>query len=462
MEDNNGIDVLVAGAGAAGCAAALAAAQAGRSVLLVDKSRYHLTASNTAMSTAMIPAAGSRWQAAAGIVDSPEVFLDDIRRKTRGTADPVLAQALAQVAPTLVAWLADDCGVPLELVTEFSYPGHSVTRCHAVADRAGATLLNYLMQAVRNQPLISLLVPARLADVIVTDGAVTGGIIVSPDGQREEVPARAVILATSGFAANADLVARHLPEIAGAVHHGSEDSTGDALSIGERLGADTAFLDAYQGHGSLAVPHRVLVTWATVMHGGVLVNTDGQRFGDETVGYSEFGARVHAQPGHTAWVVFDERIHEAVLPFRDYQDCLRAGAIRRAADVDELAALIGCPAAELANTLARAHDAATGQQPDPWGRTRWAGPIAAPYVAVRVAGALFHTQGGLRVNGNGQVLRAGEPIPGLYAAGGAAQGISGHGSAGYLAGNGLLPALGLGYLAANHVSAQLSQTEGPQ
>jgi fumarate reductase flavoprotein subunit len=71
---------------------------------------------------------------------------------------------------------------------------------------------------------------------------------------------------------------------------------------------------------------------------------------------------------------------------------------------------------------------------------------------VKVTGALFHTQGGLLVDGHARVLRDGRPIPGLYAAGGAAAGISGHGADGYLAGNGLLSALGLGYLAGRHLA----------
>jgi Predicted oxidoreductase len=70
---------------------------------------------------------------------------------------------------------------------------------------------------------------------------------------------------------------------------------------------------------------------------------------------------------------------------------------------------------------------------------------------VRVFPALFHTQGGLRVDAHARVLRTdGSCIDGLYASGGAAMGISGHGPGGYLAGNGLLPALGLALLAAEH------------
>ena len=67
-----------------------------------------------------------------------------------------------------------------------------------------------------------------------------------------------------------------------------------------------------------------------------------------------------------------------------------------------------------------------------------------------MTGALFHTQGGLCVDEHARVLAGGRPVPGLYAAGGAAAGISGHGADGYLAGNGLLSALGLGYLAGHH------------
>jgi fumarate reductase flavoprotein subunit len=81
-------------------------------------------------------------------------------------------------------------------------------------------------------------------------------------------------------------------------------------------------------------------------------------------------------------------------------------------------------------------------------------PLSPPFAAVRVVPALFHTQGGLVVDGHARVLRPDRTaIPGLYASGGAAEGISGHGAAGYLAGNGLLPALGLAFLAAEHAAA---------
>ncbi|WDZ83271.1 FAD-dependent oxidoreductase [Micromonospora cathayae] len=447
-------DVLVAGAGAAGLAAALAAARPGRTVVLAEARETFRQGSNTAMSTSMIPAAGSRWQRAAGVEDSPGRFLADIRAKTHDTADPVVAGALTTVAPELVTWLADDCGVPLDLVTDFRYPGHSALRCHSVPDRSGATLHRALLDAAADRDDLHLVVPARLVDVRTDDaGAVRGAVLERPDGSREELSTPVVVLATNGFAADAELVRRYLPEIADGVYHGGEASRGDALRLAERLGLDTGHLDAYQGHGSLAVPDAILLTWATVMHGGFLVDVTGRRFGDETVGYSEYAVPVLSRPGGRAWVVYDRRVHDACRAFKDYQDVLAAGAVRWADDVEALATVLGAPADVLAATLADADAAATGAAPDAFGRTTWGGPLRPPYAAVRVTGALFHTQGGLRVDRHARVLRGGQPVPGLYAAGGAAVGISGHGADGYLAGNGLLAALGLGYLAGRHATS---------
>ena len=139
MSESN-FDVLVAGAGAAGIAAALAASDRGSEVVVVEAKETFRLGSNTAMSTAMVPAGGSRWQREAGIDDSPERFYSDIMTKTKTAADPVVARALTRLAPDLVAWMADGVGVPFELVTDFQYPGHSRDRCLAVADRAGSTL----------------------------------------------------------------------------------------------------------------------------------------------------------------------------------------------------------------------------------------------------------------------------------------------------------------------------------
>ncbi|NOY55396.1 MAG: FAD-binding protein [Actinobacteria bacterium] len=451
MSPSVDVDVVVAGAGAAGLAASLAAAEAGKSVALLEAKETFRFGSNTSMSTAMVPAAGSRWQAAAGIDDSPERFYDDIMRKTKGSADPIVARALTNVAPELVVWMADNLEVPLSLVTDFHYPGHSRDRCHAVPDRAGRTLHRHLLEAVKCSEEITVIVPMRVTGVQLEAGALASVEAETPDGGHEVIRTGSLVLATNGFGAVPELVHRFIPEIESGLYFGGDGSTGDALSIGAMVGADTACLDAYQGHGSVATPHGVLVTWAVVMHGGFLVNALGRRFGNEPTGYSEYAVQVLRQPGGEAWVIFDGRIDRACRVFKDYDDLLEVGAVRWAEDVGALAEVIDVDAAVLGATIAEADKASRGRVKDPFGRTDWEAPLEAPFAAVKVTGALFHTQGGLRVDDNARVLRGGSPIHGLYAAGGAAVGISGHGAEGYLAGNGLLSALGLGYLAGRSV-----------
>ncbi|GEP28573.1 FAD-binding protein [Cryobacterium levicorallinum] len=450
--DEDTVDLVVAGGGG-GLVAAIRAAQHGLSVLVIDASEHFLSANNTAMSTAMIPGAGSRWQSEAGIADSADTFYADIVAKTKGQADENLARALAEVSGPLVEWLADEVGLPMSLVTDFPYPGHSQLRCHTVPGRAGAVLLKHLAEAAQSSPRIDFFVPARLIDVIMTDGTVSAVVVDTPAG-LETIHTRAVLLATNGFGADAELVGRYLPEIAGAVYYGSDESTGTALQIGARLGAATAYLDAYQGHAALAMPSATLAGWATVMHGGFLVNEAGARFGNETSGYSEYAQESLRHANGRAWIILDRRIHEACLSFQDYQDTVNLNGIRWATAAAELAELVNIDSAGLTQTLAETREYAAARAADAFGRTLWEAPLNGELAAIFVQPALFHTQGGLRVDGQGRVLRdTGDAITGLYASGGAAMGISGHGAAGYLAGNGLLPALGLAYLAAEHLHA---------
>ncbi|MDH3295209.1 MAG: FAD-binding protein [Acidimicrobiia bacterium] len=450
-------DVVVAGAGAAGLAAAIRAADGGATVALLEASATFRQGSNTSMSTSMIPVADSRWQQAKGITDdSNDLLYDDIMHKTRGQADPAVAKALVEVGRELADFLAEDCDIPLELADDVSFPGHSRRRHLCVHDRAGRTLHRHLLEAADKRENITMVMPWRVTGLtpVTLDSGGDGWVVTaeSPDGTVQKIVAGAVVLATNGFGANTEMVARHIPEVAEGLYFGGDHSLGDAIRIGETLGADTAFLDSYQGHGSVATPHGVLLTWTTVMNGAFLVNVNGERFGDESTGYSEYAVQVIAQPGATAWVVYDQAIHERALPFADYQQLIEADGIRWVDDTAGLAGVIGCEEAAIAATLGLTEQYAEGTATDPLGRTSWPRPLQPPYAAVKVSGALFHTQGGLAIDGRANVLSDGRPMPGLYAAGGAAAGISGHGATGYLSGNGLLSALGLGYLAGKAIT----------
>jgi fumarate reductase flavoprotein subunit len=389
------------------------------------------------------------------VIDSPALLAADIRRKNHGAADPAIVDAVAAASGPAVEWLADRHGVPFELLTGFLYPGFSVERMHTVPEKTGAALMAHLLRAASTAG-VDILCDARVTDLCATrDGRVTGARFVRPDGTAETVGCDALVLACSGFGGNAALVARHIPELAGVDYFGHAGNRGDAVEWGAALGAKLADMTAYQGHGSVATPHGVLITWALMMEGGIQVNAGGERFSNEHDGYSEQCVRVLAQPGRAAWNVYDARLHQLALTFPDYRDAEAAGAIRRAEDLPALARIIGAPAEALERTLADCAAFAERRAADPFGRDFAAKPkLAPPWFAVKVTGALFHTQGGLEIDAAARVLRAdGSPLPNLFAGGGAARGLSGAHVWGYLSGNGLLSAVTLGRLAGASAAA---------
>jgi fumarate reductase flavoprotein subunit len=142
------------------------------------------------------------------------------------------------------------------------------------------------------------------------------------------------------------------PEITGAVWFGHDGNRGDALDWGEALGAESLHLGAYQGHGNVAHPEGILITWAVITEGGIQVNTDGDRFWDESQGYSEAARAVLAQPGGIAWAIFDTRIAGIARQFQDFKDAEAMGAIRVAEDIPALARMTGLPDYALSDSLA--------------------------------------------------------------------------------------------------------------
>lgn len=434
-------EVLIIGGGAAGMVAALAATQVGAEPVVVE--RDAVPRGSTALSAGLIPAAGTRWQRAAGIDDDAERFAADIRRKAKGEADEAVLDAVTRGIAGTLEWLADAHGLALSVVTDFLYPGHSAHRMHGLASRSGAELIDRLRAALERAGVAVLTEAVARTLFVEDDGAVRGVGIVRPDRSEERIACRALVLACNGYGGNRELVRRHIPELAEAVWFGHDGNRGEAVLWGEALGAELRHLSGHQGHGSVAHPHGILITWAVIMQGGVQVNALGERFSNESEGYSEQAARVLAQPGGIAWDVFDERLAGIARQFEDFRVAEAAGAVVRADSVAALAEAMKVPEAALAAALAERG------APDRFGRD-WTGvaPLTPPYCAVRVTGALFHTQGGLAIRADARVKRAaGGLFPNLFAAGGAAAGLSGSRAAGYLSGNGLLTAVALGAIA---------------
>ncbi|MEM7404262.1 MAG: FAD-dependent oxidoreductase [Pseudomonadota bacterium] len=441
-------DVLVVGAGACGLTAALAVADAGREAVLLERDAS--PTGSTSLSSGMVPAAGTAAQQRLGIVDSHSLFAADIQAKAKGAAPQALVETLASQSGSTIDWLTNEHDIPFSVVEGFLYPGHSVSRMHATPARTGADLQQRLLARVQATGG-ELVTNATVATLLMDEHRVSGVRVRRPDGNTETVGCRQLILACNGYGGNARLVEELIPEMADGEYFGHPGNQGDAVYWGRALQASMGSLGAYQGHGSVASPHQVLITWALMMEGGIQVNADGERFSNEHDGYSEQSVRVLAQPGRIAWNIFDAELHELGMEFEDYRNAVSQGALVSAMSVSELANQLGLPESTLAASVATTATQIVCPFGRDFSRTR---PLAAPFHAIRVTGALFHTQGGLDVNAQARVLRQnGQPFPNLFAGGGAARGVSGNHVWGYLSGNGLLSAITLGRLAGRNAAA---------
>jgi fumarate reductase flavoprotein subunit len=448
--DATGFDVsfpvVVIGAGAAGLVAALAAREAGAEVLVIE--RDSLPRGSTSLSAGLIPAAGTLWQHQNGVADTPEIFAADIMAKAHDAPDLDLVRLVTREIGPALEWLHARHGLDFSLITDFRYPGHGALRMHGLPSRSGQELVDALRSAAEAAG-VELLCDARVTHLIADAGRVHGVVYQRPDGSTDRVGCGALVLACNGYGGSKALVARHIPDMADALYFGHPGNQGDAVLWGEALGAATRHLSGYQGHGSVAHPAGILITWATITEGGVQVNAEGQRFSNEAHGYSEQAVPVLHQPGGIAWTVFDARIAGIARQFEDFRQAEAAGAILAADNVAALAARMGVPAAALQATLADVARLKQDGATDSFGRSFAGTPqLMAPLCAVRVTGALFHTQGGLLIDDTAHVRRTdGTAIANLFAAGGAACGVSGPSADGYLSGNGLLTAVALGRVA---------------
>ncbi len=448
--------VIIVGAGACGLVAALAAVGAGGEVVVLE--RDPVPQGSTALSSGLIPAAETKAQGDQGLADSAAQMAADICNKAQNENDASMVNVLCRQSARSIDWLNDVHGLELTVIDSFLYPGHSAYRMHGTPKRTGQELIGALSR--RTEELdIPVVTDAQVMDLYAdSDGRIQGVRFQRPNGASETLGCRTLILACNGYGGNPDMVAKLIPDMKDAVYFGHAGNQGEAVSWGRELGAGMGDLGAYQGHGSVAHPHGILVSWALMMEGGIQVNRQGIRFSNEHDGYSEQARRVIAQPDGIAWNVYDQRLHDFAQDFDDYRQAQYAGAVRQAATIDELAGICELPVGTLSETLANVQGLADERGVDEFGRICLKDRLEAPLFAVRVTGAVFHTQGGLDVAANARVLKEnGTPFANLFAGGGAARGLSGPSDWGYLSGNGLLTAVTLGHIAGEEAAKLVSE-----
>jgi fumarate reductase flavoprotein subunit len=448
------VDIGIAGAGGCGLAAAHAAAHPDLTTVVWEKAPA--AGGTTALSAGLIAAAGTRLQRDAGIFETGNDLLNDVRARNGGRSEPELTSQLCASAAGLVEWLNENLGLRLELVGQRGDGGHARSRLHAPASRSGKELIDGLARPLERRGIRLRLSTPVLQLWTDAGGAVIGVRIKVPRKGPVNVRCRKLILATDGFGANRDLLAAHNVPASTLPYAGAPTSSGDALAWAADVGAATRDMNAYEPYASVAVGSNLLIPWTVVDSGAILVNQHGERFADETRGSAALAAPLLTQPGRVAYEVLDAHILQSVASQSPHFAAeVVPRVLRRADEVEGLAKQFQISPEGLAHTVAR-YNTAVASGGDLFGRSTFGAPLTPPFYGVRVGAALLQTLGGLAIDAYARVLRSdGTPIPNLYAGGGAAVGISGRGGDGYLLGTGLLCALGWGKIAGEHAAQQL-------
>lgn len=454
----NTCDLVVVGSGIAGQTAATSAAEAGLSVILLEKT--DTLGGSSAMSGGWFAFTGTEEQAAEGIEDSAESFLDDMVRVGGYLNDRSLLEAyLANQAETY-RWLKAH-GVVFREVEISS--GQSARRSHnsAIKDVLAGLHRDFTElggQTRRNHRAVRLVRQAS--------GRVTGVVAETPDGEALFTGRAGVVLATGGFSRGTDMLKIFAPEQLAAIPYGGKGNTGDGLRMAWKLGAgmaDMSFVSGtYGSHPDTGEEFHELLT--AYYMGAIVVNRHGRRFVDESQDYKTLGREVLDQPDGLGFEIFDATVRAMShrgIPLKDIDTLEDIGHVHKADTLPELAELAGIDPAGLVETVERYNAAIAGEREDEVGRTSLCNgvgdllPITTPpYYAYPAKSLMTTTYCGVTINPSGQVVDVdGDVIDGLYAIGEVTGGF--HGAA-YMTGTSLGKGAVFGRIVAAHAAATLA------
>lgn len=432
-------DVVVVGSGAAGLSAALAAAEEGASVLVAESEG--IVGGSSRLSGGLMMGAGTRYQRALGIEDSPEALFHDYMTLNQWKVESAVVARLTQRAGQAVEWLGDH-GV--EFYDQMVFGGdETVPRVHCPIGR-GQAVVDTLYARCREAG-VEFALGQRIDRLVVQDGVVHG-VAVGGD----EITAGAVVIASGGFGANEEKRRELFPsvfETGWSYYIGADGARGDALDFTREVDAQVT---GYNRGLRLLHTDFDKMYEAYIPGWLILVNRDGRRFCNETAPYGIMDGLL-AEQGDVAFAIFDHRrlVEATELGVARYKQSIpgstkrqsphwnldiiemmqKEGKVHVADSVDALAERIGVPATHLRATVDRVNELhARHEDADYLKDPKFLEPIAeGPFYAVEVRPATCcFTACGLRIDRDAQVLdTSGRPIPGLYAAGEVTGGVIG-------------------------------------
>ena len=486
------VDVVVVGAGGAGMSAAITAADAGKSVVILES--QPMVGGNTVRATGGMNAAKTAlqdqntfgeqaglektlasiettWADNAAIVelaatvktqwdeyqknpvgyfDSKELMQLDTLIGGKGINDVELVKTMVEGTESGIEWLAS---IGAELTSVGSFGGASVKRIHRPVNAEGKTVSvgSYIVPILEKNVTdrgVEILFETTATEIRMENGVAVGVNGVTADGGKVIINAKAVILATGGFGANLDMVAELNPALEGFMTTNSAGLQGQGIAMAQAVGAATVDMNQIQIHPTVEANTAGLITEGLRGDGAILVNAEGKRFIDEVGTRDVVSAAEIAQTGSFSWLIVDQKMVDASTVIAGY---INKGYTTMGNTYEELAEAVGMPAADFAATM-NAWNACVEAKNDPeFGRTSFAKPLdVAPFYAIKVTAGIHHTMGGLKINPATEVLTAeGTAIPGLYAAGEVTGGVHG---ANRLGGNAVSDIVVFGRIAGTNAS----------
>lgn len=456
-------DVLVVGGGNAGMEAAAAAREAGASVILIEKEK------TINLMRVGLGSIGSRAQKEAGVVIDKKALVEDLAAFAQHNVDQRLLNVWADHSGETVDWLEENVlkphgahlrAEPDAMITNQAYFAYPTENDPTIDDQSFVSYGDWFMQ-YQTEHGVDMRFETSLVSLVKEDGKVTGAIV--KDLAKDEfyqINAKSVILATGGYSANKELLAKWNPlALKKNVYNDSPRSNGAGITAGLNAGAirDEEPAETIFDRGLVPVGTKtedMYYQTATYDHwlwiGSypfLKVNLRGERFANESVPYEFITNAAAKEPGYLYAMIFDsnyaehlEKMHmlgcarfgfpgymkdkEAFIA--DTEQHVKDGLVVKADTIEELASKLHLPVDALKQAVANANRAVIDNQDKEFGKEAYRiTPIDhAPYYGCILGGRILCTFDGLRINTKMQVLDENHnPIPGLYAAGNDAGGF---------------------------------------
>ncbi len=418
-------DVVVIGAGGAGFAAAITAANEGKNVVLMDKMGVY--GGDTALSGGEMAVPGNWIQVTQGVKDSPEELVSDMLVGGDNKGDPELVAIIANGALDSANWLTYEGGISWKHDL-MQFGGHNIKRSIIPITHSGSEMTTKLTNRAEGIDNLVLIDNTQATELVVDDkGTVTGVKVVNPmTGEEAEVKCKAVVLTTGGFGSNVDMRKKYNPDMDEKIL--STDSVaaqGDGIVMAEKVGADTIDMEYIQTYPVCDPETGALLYVGDVRleNYGILVNKEGDRFVQELDRRDVISNGIKNQTDGVAFLLFNQKAADATglveTHADEYENSESRGVIVKADTLDEVAKAQGVDAEELKKTVEKWNKyCADGKDPD-FGYSAEMNTIEdGPYYLMACKPAVHYTMGGLHITPEAEVLdKNGKPIAALYAAG---------------------------------------------